>query len=244
MDQTPPKEKKVRKNKKTNLAIRNERGLLKEIDYIFNEDGTINWRKMVKPSSLYPNQFKTSEADISKLKDEDLLIDLKGLRDLALLRGYTNVSHSVISCSQEFVCVLCKIEWIANFETNNLPVSFTAIADASLKNTSGFAVNFLGAIAENRAFARAVRNFLNINIVSREEIKQDKYLDVPGQTTQEIGLDPLSTLKEIMAEKKITWETIKKQLIEFGISEIGDCDSVDKLKIPIVLELLGHIKES
>ena len=37
-------------------TIRNERGLLNDVQYIFNKDGTVNWRAMVNPAHLYPNK--------------------------------------------------------------------------------------------------------------------------------------------------------------------------------------------
>ena len=35
---------------------RNEHGLLENADYAFNEDGSIDWRAMIKPEFLYPNK--------------------------------------------------------------------------------------------------------------------------------------------------------------------------------------------
>ena len=35
---------------------RNEHGLLENSEYSFNEDGSINWREMVKDEFLYPNK--------------------------------------------------------------------------------------------------------------------------------------------------------------------------------------------
>jgi hypothetical protein len=35
---------------------RNEHGLLENVDYEFNEDGSVNWRAMIKEEFLYPNK--------------------------------------------------------------------------------------------------------------------------------------------------------------------------------------------
>ena len=48
---------------------RDTKGLLDSVDYVFNEDGAIDWRAMIKDQYLVPNREKTSVTDISKLKD-------------------------------------------------------------------------------------------------------------------------------------------------------------------------------
>ncbi len=42
------------KNAQENLRKAN--GLLSNVEYVFNEDGSINWRAMVKAEHLYPNK--------------------------------------------------------------------------------------------------------------------------------------------------------------------------------------------
>lgn len=232
-----------RKNK-VKFHLRDEKGLVKDVKYVFKENGLIDWRKMVDRQDLYPNLQRTQETDVSRLKDEDLLITLNGLRKLATLRGYTQVNLSVISCSQEFVATVCQISWVGNYETEMLPINFAAAADASLKNTKGFASDFLLAISENRAFARAVRNFLNINICSMEEIKQDKYLDIPGDAIQEVGLDPIAKLKEILTEQNITWEKLKEKLLKEGCLDVKDIPAIDKIPVTMALELIAGYKKT
>ena len=55
-----------------NIITRNKYGLLENanINYVYNEDGTINLRKMVKTEYLVPNRQKTQETDVSKLEDK------------------------------------------------------------------------------------------------------------------------------------------------------------------------------
>ena len=38
-----------------NFFNRDDNGLLKNIQYIFDEDGGVNWRKMVQDEHLFPN---------------------------------------------------------------------------------------------------------------------------------------------------------------------------------------------
>ena len=134
---------------------RDENGLLTTppVAYVFNEDGSVNWRKMVKTDYLV-------ETDVSNLEDRDLLILLGGIKELAQIRGFTNVSYNVYKATPDYFSTSCTIEWVPNYETDNKVVSFSALADAHQDNTYSFASNFLAATAEKRAFVRCVRNFL------------------------------------------------------------------------------------
>ena len=143
---------------------RDDNGLLANppVDYVFNEDGSVNWRKMVRTDYLVANKQRTQQTDVSQLEDRDLLILLGGIKELAQIRGFTDVYYTVHTASQEYFSTTCTIEWIPNYETDNKVVSFSALADAHQDNTYSFASNFLAATAENRAFVRCVRNFLKI----------------------------------------------------------------------------------
>ena len=144
-------------------VTRNSGGLINDgsVDYHFTEDGMIDWRKMVKDCYLYPNPSKNlTETDISKLDDRDLCILLGGLKELAQIRGYTSVDYEVVAPSPDCVIATCKITWTPNYETENKEVTFSAIGDSSLNNTSGIGgVYYLASTAENRAFARCIRSF-------------------------------------------------------------------------------------
>ena len=37
-------------------SLRDEKGLIKNVNYIFKKDGTVDWRAMVNPAHLYPNK--------------------------------------------------------------------------------------------------------------------------------------------------------------------------------------------
>jgi len=121
-------------------------GLIKspQINYIFNDRGQIDWRKMIKPEFLVPNKDRTSETDISKIPDSQLIILLGGIKELAQIRGFTDVTYEVSCPNPEYVLAVCKINWIPNFETENRAVSYSAIGDAHPLNTKDFARNFFG----------------------------------------------------------------------------------------------------
>jgi hypothetical protein len=74
------------------------------------------------------------------------------------------------------------------------------MANATLNNTSSFATKFLETIACNRAFVRAVRNFLNVHIVGDDEIdKSDK--NSPQQSSMSPSLTPHSMIQNMAKDK-------------------------------------------
>lgn len=229
------------KNSPPKLFVRNKYGLLENdnINYQFNDDGSINWRAMVKTQYLVPNRQKTQETDISKLDDKDLLILLGGIKELAQIRGFTNLEYNVVSATENYFATSCKITWIPNYETENRPIVFEALADASSNNTKSFARFFLAAIAENRAFVRCVRNFLKINIVSQEELGDAKLLD-DSIAIAENPTSPTVLLERIMKDKNVSFEQLKKKLLKEEDQEINSINDISKVKI---FELIDRIKK-
>ena len=114
---------------------RNKFGLLEDppVPYVFNEDGTVNWRKMIRPEFLVPNKQRTQETDISKLEDKDLLILLGGIKELAQIRGFKSVGYSIPSATPIYVMAACTIAWVGNYETNNEDIIFEANEGISSK---------------------------------------------------------------------------------------------------------------
>jgi hypothetical protein len=229
---------------------RSKDGLINNVDYLFTEDGLIDWRKMVKPEHLVPNKDRTSETDVTKLKDYQLIILLGGIKELAQIRGYADVSYEVTAPHHEYVVATCSIKWIPNYETEGREVTFSAVGDASPRNTNSFASNFLGPIAENRAFVRCVRNFLKINIVGKEELGGN---DAPSTSatnsssvTSDTSMDPRSMLKAVMSEKGVSFEKIKAKLVAEGCEEaesMQELNDVPKLKAFELIERLKKIKK-
>ena len=227
--------------------VRNEDGLLKNpsIEYVFDEDGSVDWRKMVRKEFLVPNRSRTQETDVEALEDKDLLVLLGGIKELAQLRGFTDVEYNIVAASLDYVCMSCEITWVPNYETEGKEVKFQSVADAHLGNTNSFAVNFLAAIAENRAFTRCVRNFLKINIVGQDE--------VGGKTTashqpqEEVSTSPVSLLKAAMKNRKISFDDFVKKLEEEGEDYAKDLNSPEDLaNIPKfkIMKLIKRLKKS
>jgi hypothetical protein len=224
------------------IIKRNEYGLIEGIEYFYTPEGTIDWRKMISPKFLVPNKQnfekrgKPAPESINGLDDRDLLILLQGIKTIAQIRGFCSVNYNVVSPSSDCVLAVCSICWMENFETENRPVIFSAIGDATPVNCTSFGKAFLGPVAENRAFVRAVRNFLKINIVSQEEMGNPLSSDAESDTTSE-------KLSQTMAECGISFVQIKNKLVEEqfpGIEKILTINDIPKIK---KLELLGRLKK-
>ncbi len=219
--------------------FRNSAGLLGHVEYKFETGGKIDWRKMVLPEFIVPNSQKTDETDVSKLEDSDLLILLAGLKNLADLRGYTSVEFRPVTAHDSYCCVVCKINWISNYETGGREVSFEAMADASPNNTEDFGKYYLAAIAENRAFARCVRNFLRINIVSKEEIgKSSGKKRKPKDNTQHVAI-----LAKLMEEKGINFDIIKEKLKGENYPDAESIVSLEDISKEKLFDLIDRLKK-
>ena len=192
------------------LWKRDEHGLLESVDYKFNEDGSVNWRAMISPEHLYPNKdhFEMRKmpvpGSIEGLEDNQLLIKLGGIKELAKLRGIDAVNYDVVESSEERSVVKCVITFICNYENPTQPfgshgAKSSSVANATLRNTNGFAAKFLECIAENRAFVRAVRNFLGIYIVGADEIDSSNNkapIVTPPSSSGAKDVSPQGILKE------------------------------------------------
>jgi hypothetical protein len=238
-----------RYNKQLKNFSRDSYGLLECIDYIFNQDNTINWRAMINKEHLVPNRdaFKNQkdinlkELDVSSLQDNQLLILLAGLKELAQIRGYKNVRYDVIQAQPDYVAVKCTIDWLPNFETFNEAVSFSALADAHLDNTKDFAKNFLMAIAENRAFIRAVRSFLKINIVGNDEMGKTTHIDTEIESNTTVT-QPIALLQKTMDEYKITFDQIKARAIQKKMENAENWLNINDISPLSMFTIISGIK--
>ena len=231
-------------NRPNEMQERDGFGLLPDSSatYVYDESGSIDWRKMVKQQYLVSNRSRTSETDVSKLEDKDLLILLGGIKELAQIRGYTSVSYQVSCPCPEYVVAVCTIDWVPNFETGMKAVSFSAIGDASPNNTKSFARHFLGPIAENRAFVRCVRNFLKIHIVSQEEMGDAKLLD--DSSPQADTANPKALLSKLMTDKNITFESVKAKLVKEGFEKAEGMSGVEDIPVAKCFALIERIKKA
>ena len=185
--------------------VRDSNGMLENIQYTFSEDGSVDWRSMIKDEHLFPNKSwfdlrkKDCPRSIDGLKDHQLLIKLSGIKELARLRGFKSITYEFVKCEIDHVAVTCCMEFVGNYETNGQSILFQDSANATINNTNSFAKKFLETIACNRAFVRCVRNFLNVHIVGDDEI--DKSDNLKSSSSSGTDLSPSGFLKKELQEK-------------------------------------------
>ncbi len=224
---------------------RNEDGLLPFLNYERNADGSVNWRKMIKPEFLVVNKqnFERRKQEAPKtiegVDDKDLLILLGGIKDLARLRGYSRVQHQAMVSLPSYCSIRTTITWIPNFETGGEAVSFDSLADASAQNTQGFAKLYLAAIAENRGFVRAVRNFLGINIIGQDEV------GATGEEDEDSGSNgkPVKFLEDLLSRNGIKFESFKNRMIQKKVKGAEDWESVASVPSEQVWEVADIVKQ-
>jgi hypothetical protein len=204
---------------------------------------------MINKDYLVPNRdsFKNQkninlkEIDVTTLSDNQLLILLAGIKELAQIRGYTNVNYDVIQAQPDYVAVKCTINWIPNYETGMTPVSFSALADAHLDNTKDFAKNFLMAIAENRAFIRTVRSFLKINIVGNDEMGKTTHVDAEIEPNTMIT-QPVALLQKTMEEHGISFEQVKERAIQKKMDGAENWSKIEDISPLSMFTIISGIK--
>jgi hypothetical protein len=235
---------------KTNFIRDLASGLVENTEYRFLENGLIDWRSMIKKEYLVPNRdaFKEKNLDLKSLNvetlaDNQLLILLGGIKDLAQLRGYESVEYEVVQASIDYVAVKCKILWTPNFETGGKPVYFSALADAHLDNTKDFAKNFLMAIAENRAFIRCVRNFLRINIVGNDEMgKTSTPVEASDGIVESTAAQPISLLKQTMQKYSISFSQLKERAVQKKLDGAESWEKEEDIPTLTMFNIISGIK--
>lgn len=251
---------------------RNDDGLVVGLPYKTKEDGTLDWKSVVPSKYIYVNpDFKRREKieakygkkydeidpSIDNVEDTDLVIMLGGIKYLLKIRGYENLTYNVIDSGEQYASVNCSISFIPNVETENRKITFADNGSAHIGSTTDFGQKYLLEVATNRAFCRCVRNFLNIDVVSKEELGKDSIEEVTPKNT--FNLTKQSKLLEtLMSKKGIKWEHIADKLKkedEKALAELKEGQekpnprwndtykSVSDLPPNIILELIERIKK-
>jgi hypothetical protein len=202
------------------LITRNEYGLIHGVNYIFTEDGRVDWKAMIPKKHFVLNSQKEKEIQeltgkpivevtVDEVEDKHLLLLLSGIKYIAALRGFSKVEYSQPSIgSHGEVSVACKITWIPNYETENREVVFTGLGDATTNNAKPiFDVYYLTAFAENRSFIRSVKNFLQIQVLGYEEVKEAKHTAPKSDENSNavLGTKPIDSLISKAKQKGLTW---------------------------------------
>jgi hypothetical protein len=223
----------------------NLRGLREGIQYKYTNDGFVDWLEMVDKSEIVPfkeNFIKRkmeAPSSIEGLDYKDCLILLMGFKKLARLRGYTSIRFNTEHSSLEYVDVECVINWLPNYETGGYSVISSGKGDASIHSCDSFTKYYLSAMAENRAFVRAVKNFLNIPVYGKDEIGVTPE-DV-GRKNGDVKSSPHTLLGEIMLKKNISLERLKEKLVKEKIGDPSSYNSLSDIPLNIVLDIVGKI---
>lgn len=187
-------------------------------------DGSINWRALVQPAHVYvkkgdehkvatalgvtPQDIKDGKYDTTRVEDKYLVIRKAGLIELARIRGYYAAVPEVKYASRDYVVVQTHIEW-KPFDDQDA-VTTGGVGEASPDNTSSFMRVYLAAAAENRAFSRAVRQFLNIDIVSNDELGGNGVEpEVDSGPSVASSLSPQGVLQKTVEESKSSFDKMK-----------------------------------
>lgn len=229
---------------------RDENGLVKGIDYVFDEHGYVDWRRTLPKKFFYVKDENYQHEDIDKVPDSKLLINLDGIKWLAKIRGCEYIKYPVVESSTDFCTAVCEIKWIPNFETEDRSVIHSSIGYSTLDNTDDFMSPYLGPDAENKAFIRAVRTFLRINVCGKEEIggiNTHKKAKVKKEAKNEYGSSNVTELiLDCMNKLNIDFTTVLNQLKKDGETFEKDPQNINELhsmKPTLSMKLLSRMKK-
>lgn len=234
---------------------RDENGLIKGLDYKYNEDGTINWREMIPKEYIVINseRFKSKPMpeSIDGLEDRDLLILLGGIKEVAKIRGLIRRSTNIVESSPDRVVSTCEVEFIPNYETGGIGYIYSDAANATLENCSDFTKYYLETIASNRAFVRAVRNALRIDIVGADEVKGTGFQPSANSMIEKSSpIKPVDSLRDLVKQVGInSFEDFQKTLIksnkeDFPESMVSVWQSFNDIPNDKIFKLMSLVKNA
>ena len=208
-------------------------GLVDGVTYIRDENGQINWFKMIPAKFLYINQEKRAaiekrlgkkieEADATEMLDTDYVINAQGIRHILDLRGYKSSKVTISNCSPEYAAASCEITFLP-LEDEPEQV-FSAAASAHTQNTKSWYQKYLVEASSNRAQARAVRFFLKINCVAQEELGGAGGNSEDSEPAPNM-MSPANTLKQQMGKAGKSFADVIKILKDGGF----DTDKVTSI---------------
>lgn len=211
-------------------------------DYPLDENGNIDWLRLIPEKFIVPQDKSKKDIPISELQNHEKMILLGGWKFLLKKRGYISKHDIIHSSSNEFVSATCRITWTAHEDSDNIEQTYEASADSHLENTDGMMRKFLTANAQNRAFSRCVREYLNVNVVGKDETDKATIEEMLNHNREYGGnhiyaKSPQDSLRNLMTNKNhslsdaITWFKSKKSkeiLSPEEIDSINDWPDIPK----------------
>ncbi len=134
-----------------------------------------------------------------------LRIRIGGLNQIAHLRGVRSCTYPILQTREGFAAAVCELELIPNVESDMMPEVWSSMASACRTSMDTRMLPYLETFAENRAFGRAVKRALQINILSDIEVGGDAREMAAEDARQETavaerpapgGFDPLNELEK------------------------------------------------
>lgn len=230
-------------------------GLVQDVVYRYTPEGLIDWRAMVPAKYLYvakeceervvrAHGKPLAEIDLLTVKDDWLRIRIGGLNHILHLRGARSVRYPTLQTREGFAAVVCEIELIPNIESSMQSETWSGIASACRTSMDVKMLPYLETFAENRAFGRAIKRALQINILSDIEVGGDARAAVEApadDTTKEnavsgtpVGFHPYHELAELCRTFKgangvaspISFEALQARAIKLNAETIAPNERV------------------
>lgn len=225
--------------------------------FILDENGNINWKAMIPAKFLYINNDLKKREQIEKkygksyheldpikdnIFDSDLICMLGGLKFLLKLRGFKSVNYLIKESNCDYASVNCAIVFKGreDIKGEESDIEYSDNACAHLNNTTNFAKHYLLEMATNRSLARCIRSFLNINVVSKEELSENSG---PVEETPQNDDIPTKKLEEMMKKHSVTFDMLKERMIKEAIKGAADFKSVKDIPGEIKFSYIDKIKK-
>lgn len=224
-------------------------GLLEGINYVRDVTGEINWLKTLPKEYLYINPDKKAQIEkrlskkfeditVDEVEDSELILNLAGVKWLLRVRGFSFVDSKIDVATIDYAAATCYIEFIENEESD--AQGFSASASAHAGNTRSFYGNYLVEAATNRALCRAVRNYLNINVVSKEEYGQSNVYE-ENESSLTSSDHPSDTLQKLLDSNGIKFNNFKNHMLRLEIKGADEWNSVKDIPTGEMFEIIGLV---
>lgn len=232
-----------------------------EVEFIRDEDGKINWRKMINPKYVVLNRQMKDDVEIeynktfaeleeliqedeSQIDDKWKLILLAGIKEVAYLRGYSSVEYPFTHVEPGFVSKTCRITWLPHEDSDGEIHVFEDGADATKENTFSWYGSYLSAAATNRAFVRTVRNYLRIPVVGSDEVgpSKDGFFYNESATSDD-GYKRPTLLERAASDLGWSFDDVKERCVKKKTDGAKDWKGFEDIPARVSFKLLAEIKK-
>jgi len=222
--------------------------------YVYDENGKINWFKMIPLEYLYLNESKKASIE-KRLKkpfnevakeealETELIINLAGIRFLLETVGfrYSRITPNV--CSSDYAAATCEICFNAGEHNNYREQIYTQCASAHVGNTKSWYKDYLVEAAANRAFCRAVRFYFNLSCVSMDELGSNNNAEEQNFAPQDNSAQ-INLLQKELDKRKITWPQFQSKLVKDKVEGAENMKSISELPKDKIFEYLERLKKT